>query len=463
MPSLDGQSAKGSLASFVGSAMGLGRVWLVFALTLMISSAWLVFPYYFEGRAVLQDVSAQVTADRNAAHRTLGQFLTRVAQGPGDATVDVLYATDVYFDRTSTPRASAQYGAADNHVFIVNEGVHIGELSQSLPMVELIVDGVSYDTIDMEGPVATDHHRTTVYRFARMDSTGAELIGPETRNVVMRLSNNWDTVNTVREVSWTLPITYPDVDAAIRSPILILSLAAGLLSVTLTPCLLQLIVVYIANLAGVSAEQMRDGKGLSTTARRQMMLSALAFVVGFTAFYTAAGAVIGYAGKSAQLVFSAYSRELAFGTGILVIAMGLWMGIKTQAPMVCRLPMPRAMTQGDKGGFLRSALLAAGFSLGCMVCFSGAIMATLFVYVGSLGSASTGAFILFIFSLGVAVPFLAAAFFLSRTVSVMHWISRYTPQIGLVSMAVIVGFGIILITDQFHTVSDMIYPWLGLN
>jgi hypothetical protein len=30
-------------------------------------------------------------------------------------------------------------------------------------------------------------------------------------------------------------------------------------------------------------------------------------------------------------------------------------------------------------------------------------------------------------------------------------------------MIIIIGFGIILITDNFHTVSDMIYPYLGLS
>jgi hypothetical protein len=45
----------------------------------------------------------------------------------------------------------------------------------------------------------------------------------------------------------------------------------------------------------------------------------------------------------------------------------------------------------------------------------------------------------------------------------MGWISRYTPQIGLVSMVVIIGFGLVLITDNFHTLSDIIYPWLGLD
>ncbi|MDZ4134148.1 MAG: cytochrome c biogenesis protein CcdA, partial [Paracoccaceae bacterium] len=246
-------------------------------------------------------------------------------------------------------------------------------------------------------------------------------------------------------------------------PVLIMSLAAGLLSVTLTPCLLQLIVVYMANLTGISAGQVSAGGGLPVAARRRMMLSALAFVVGFTFFYTMAGAVMGYAGKAAQMTFSNYSREVSIGAGVLVIAMGLWMGIKARAPIVCHLPAPRSMTTTDGGGYIRSALLAAGFSLGCMVCFSGAIMATLFVYVGALGSASTGAFILFVFSMGVAIPFLAAAFFLSRTMMLMNWISRYTPQIGFVSMIIIIGFGLVLITDQFHTVSDMIYPWLGLN
>lgn len=63
----------------------------------------------------------------------------------------------------------------------------------------------------------------------------------------------------------------------------------------------------------------------------------------------------------------------------------------------------------------------------------------------------------------IAVPFLAAAFFLSQTMSVMNWISKYSPTIGFIGMLIIVGFGVILIADNFHTVSDIIYPWLGLD
>lgn len=439
------------------------RLVLVLATTVLLASAWLVFPYFFEGRAVLEDVSLQVTEGRNAEHRTLAQVLTRLAEGPGEAEVDVLFATATYFERTSTPRVTAQYDPENHLVFMVNEGLHVGQLPQGLPAAELIVDGVRHPLADAEGPVDTDHHRSTTMRFAATDASGAPIITPQTRSVTLVMSNNWDDANTPREATWTLPIIYPDPVKGLSSPVLIMSLAAGLLSVTLTPCLLQLIVVYMANLTGISAAQMAADGRVPAAARRKMMLSALAFVIGFSFFYTLAGAIMGYAGKSAQLVFASYSREVAIGAGLLVIAMGLWMGIKARAPIVCKLPAPRMMVEGQGGGYLRSALLAAGFSLGCMVCFSGAIMATMFVYVGSLGSASTGAFILFVFSLGVAIPFLAAAFFLSRTVAVMQWIARYTPQIGFVSMVVIIAFGLVLITDQFHAVSNLIYPWLGLS
>jgi len=443
----------GAIASLIG----------VLLVTLALASAWLVFPYLMEGRQMLESAGDQVLSARNERMKTLGEFLVRPAFGPGEAEVDVLYATQTYFDRSASIRVASQYKPDIYEVFIVDESTHVDPLPQRLPTVELWVDGKSYQPADMEGPVDTDHHRSTIVRFARIGADGARIVPADARSVRVMVTSAWDPEATPREAVWELPLVYPETLDVLSSPSLVMALAAGLLSATLTPCLLQLIVVYMATLTGVSAGELGRGGAVPAVVRRKMLISALAFIVGFTAFYTAAGAAIGYAGKSAQILFSAWSREMAIGSGILVMAMGLWMGIKARAPLVCRMPMAGRMAASDKGSFLRSALMAAGFSLGCMVCFSGAIIATLFIYVGALGSATTGALILFLFSMGVAVPFLLAAVFLSRTMTVMSWISRYTPQIGFVSMIVIMAFGLVLITDNFHTVSDLIYPWLGLN
>jgi cytochrome c biogenesis protein CcdA len=86
------------------------------------------------------------------------------------------------------------------------------------------------------------------------------------------------------------------------------------------------------------------------------------------------------------------------------------------------------------------------------------------IYVGALGSASVGALVLFLFSLvGVAIPFLAAALLLSRVLPLMGWIADHTRTLGLISMLVIVAFGLVLITNNFHVVSNMIYPLLQLQ
>ncbi len=441
---------------------------LTLVITLVLASGWLIMPYFFEGKSILTDISDQVAADRTTQQRTLGQVMTRVHNGVAEEggvgfDVDALFASPTYFERTTAPKVRERYELDKNIVFFVNESTHIDLLTQELPRIELYVDGVRYEPTLVDGPMFTDHHRTSDVRFAAQDANGRDIITPDTKELTLLVRNSYDPEDAPRTLTWNLPIDYPAEENVLSSPTLIAALSAGLLSATLTPCLLQLLIVYMATLTGLSAEQMSRGDSVPMVTRRRMLLIALVFVAGFTAFYTFAGAVIGYAGRSAQIIFDSASREMAIGTGVLVIIMGVWMGIKSRAPLVCRMPMPKSVSGGDSTGYVRSFLLSVGFSLGCMVCFSGAIVATLLVYVGMLGSASVGATILFVFSMGVAIPFLAAAFFLSRTMSAMQWISRYTPQIGFVSMVVIVAFGLVLITDNFHTVSDIIYPWLGLN
>jgi cytochrome c-type biogenesis protein len=110
-----------------------------------------------------------------------------------------------------------------------------------------------------------------------------------------------------------------------------------------------------------------------------------------------------------------------------------------------------------------SLLVSMGYALGCTACFGGAIVATLIIYVGAIGSATIGAGIMLTFSIGVAIPFLLAAWYMSRMESVLVFLASKARVISLVSMVLIIAFGVILITDNFHIVSDAIYPYLGLR
>jgi cytochrome c-type biogenesis protein len=113
-------------------------------------------------------------------------------------------------------------------------------------------------------------------------------------------------------------------------------------------------------------------------------------------------------------------------------------------------------------GLVHSTLIGLTFAVGCSTCFGGALIATLLLYVGTLGSAWQGALILFFFSLGVGIPFMAAAALLTRVMPVMQRFHKVMPAIGLVSSVIVMAFGVLLVTDQFHVVSGWITPLIGL-
>ena len=430
-----------------------------------LSVSWLAFPYLVQGKKVLFQVGSGVKQGQRVKAATIGRFLTSVAEGPGEAEVEVLYATPTYFEISDRAGVVGKYQPTRYLVFVVNETTHTERLPDTLPSATLLVDGTEYAPAHREGPAFAEHHRTTVYQFPLSDTQGRTLVLERPLTLQLRMRNRWDDADTPRIARWDIPIVYPPelTERKGYTPTMVLALAAGLLSAVLTPCLLQLVVIYLVTLTGLGAEQLARDGAVPAGASRRMLGVSLAFVCGFTALFTLAGAVIGYAGKEVQIVLAEQSRNIGIAAGLLMIAMGVWVGARARVPLVCRLPIIRSAGQIDRRGIFGPAVMAAGFSLGCMTCFSGAIIATLFIYVGALGSAWVGAGVLLMFSLGVAIPFLAAAYYLTRVMQVMQFLARHTTGLGILSMLVIIAFGFVLITDNFHALSDAIYPLLGLS
>ena len=357
-----------------------------------------------------------------------------------------------------------------NLIFFVSENIHEGNLPPRLPDVVLNVDGVDYSPEVSEGPPIASHHRINYYSFPRRLQDGGLIELEQVEEVQLFVSNSW--LEEGRDLSfvgiWEAPFELPE-ELKSRSEVTLLAmlaLGAGLLSSVLTPCLLQTVVMYAAMIAGfttvpeVSAE---DPGSMQRILRRKVLLIAVAFVLGFILMYTLAGAVIGAVGFRAQMLFAENSRWIAIASGLFVIALGVWVGLRGRQPMICKVPDPSLVEKLSKRDAAGTILLSMAYALGCTACFGGAIVGTLIVYVGSIGSATIGAGVMATFAVGVAVPFLLAALFLSRAEPVLVFISSQARAINLATMVVIIVFGLILVTDNFHVVSDFIYPYLGLS
>jgi len=443
------------------------RLSLVFFISLLIASAWLIFPYLIQGKQLLGSVgdTARLTKAGNVS-----MYLTRYLVDSQDLELTATFATDEFFQYVDQATTIGDLRPDRNLIFFVSENIHEGELDFDLPEVALHVGEEVFTPLHSIGPNIAEHHRITVYSIPKRSESGALVDLAAADSIRLYVSNRY--LGSKEKLTfvgrWDAPFDLPEElkSRADITPIAVLALGAGLLSSVLTPCLLQLVVIFgsiISSFATVPGETGGGPTALKPHIRRKVMQIAIAFVLGFIVLYTLAGALIGHVGHTAQLLFAEHSRQVAIASGVIVILMGVWIGIRGGKDIACRIPNRTAMRSVNRRDAAGSLLVSMGYALGCTACFGGAIVATLIIYVGAIGSALIGAGILLTFSIGVAIPFLLAAWYLSRMDSVLVFLASKSRAISLVSMVLIIIFGLILITDNFHAVSDAIYPYLGLH
>ena len=397
--------------------------------------------------------------------------LMKEAHGAGhhdhtSAMISGIYATPTYYSMTEQTEDSAKYLPDKYAVFYMFEDIHMGELAKSPPAVHLrMADGRETAPFDTEVLRDSFHHRATVVRFSRIDAEGKPLFTDKTTSFeLLADDHSMPNMRMDQSMQWTLPIVYPKnmKEGTPLSLPTLFALLAGLLAV-LSPCLLQLTVYYTFALAGVNLNQ--NGSDISG-ARAQVIRTALYFIAGFTIVFTATGSLAGLAGQKLQTsgLMESLNRPLSIAAGIGVLALGIWVGANAGAPGLCKLPgFAKPRGESKLLDSLKMMFMGSAFAIGCSTCFGGALFISLMIYVGAVGSAALGAFALFLFSLGIAIPYLLAAFFLSRALPLLGSLQKAASGVGLVCSVVMTFFGVILITDNFHVPSNLLYRlYLGL-
>lgn len=414
--------------------------------------------------------------------------LLKPAQGTGSqnheaTSISGVYATPEYYLMTEQTQEAAKYQPDKFNVFYLFEDSHIGGLGSSPPAMALrLADARQFSPQDTIVLSNSPHHRATVFRFPNQDPQGRLLINDEgpffelvaqestgggagVVHAAMMGSTPMMPMSAAQVMRWDLPIVYPkDLTGSDLSLPTLFALLAGLLAV-LSPCLLQLTVYYTFALAGIGMQQDLVGSNISE-ARSQVIRTALQFIAGFTIVFTAAGSLAGLAGQQLQIsgLMERWNRPLGIAAGLGLLIVGVWVGSNAGAPGLCRIPLSATLrTRRPWLDRLKVMFMGSAFAVGCSTCFGGALFISLMIYVGAAGSPWLGALSLFLFSLGIAVPYLLAAFFLSRALPILSSLHRAASVVGLVCSVVLISFGVILITDNFHVPSSLLYRlYLGL-
>jgi cytochrome c-type biogenesis protein len=183
---------------------------------------------------------------------------------------------------------------------------------------------------------------------------------------------------------------------------------AGLLSF-LSPCVLPLVPPYLCFLAGISLSELRgDGEpsdaAPKTGINSQVVLSAFAFVLGFTTVFVALGASASFLGQ----IVTRYFDLLAKLAGIAIIVLGLhFLGVWRISLLFREM---RFHTASKPAGLAGAYLVGLAFAFGWTPCV-GPVLATILMVAGSEGTAARGMVLLASYSLGIGLPFMLAALF----------------------------------------------------
>jgi cytochrome c-type biogenesis protein len=229
---------------------------------------------------------------------------------------------------------------------------------------------------------------------------------------------------------------------------------AGLLSFA-SPCVLPLVPPYLAYMGGVSIEQLRDGEG--AVARGRVLLAALCFVAGFSTVFMALGATASWIGQAV----SAHLGVLGYVAGILIALMGLHFLHVIRIPLLDRTA--RVGVAAKPAGLIGAYVIGLAFGFGWSPCV-GPVLTAILLMAGAQDSAAEGARLLFVYSLGIGVPFLIAAGFAA---AFMRAVARHRHRLGLIEKAMgafLILAGALIFSGQMPTIAYWLiemFPALG--
>jgi cytochrome c-type biogenesis protein len=231
---------------------------------------------------------------------------------------------------------------------------------------------------------------------------------------------------------------------------LIAAFGAGFLSFV-SPCVLPLIPGYLSFVSGVSLEEMRGDTGVR--ARRQVLITSLAFVLGFSLVFIALGASASVIGRFLFRNSNLFEKV----AGVLVIIIGLHtMG-------VFRIPFleteARLRAGSKPKSLLGAVMVGMAFGFGWTPCI-GPILSGILLLAGARETVAEGVVMLAVYSLGLGVPFILTSLAINKFFAASQRIRRHYHKVEMVSGALLVGIGLLLFTNQMTVITRYLTPYL---
>lgn len=230
------------------------------------------------------------------------------------------------------------------------------------------------------------------------------------------------------------------------------ALAAGVVSF-LSPCVLPLVPGYLSAVSGVSPGE------LERAGWRRVLLPSLLFVASFSAIFI----VLGLTATGLGSALRDHEELLSKVAGALMIAMGV---LFVASLFVARLNrewhVDALMQRAGRGG---PVVAGAAFAIAWTPCI-GPTLGAILSAASLADSAGRGAFLLAVYSAGLAIPFLLSAVAFSRMTTAFAAVKRHYAAIVAAGGLILIAMGVLIWTDELSRLNVEAQRWmteLGLD
>jgi cytochrome c-type biogenesis protein len=224
------------------------------------------------------------------------------------------------------------------------------------------------------------------------------------------------------------------------------ALAAGVVSF-LSPCVLPLVPGYLSAVTGVSASELDEADW------RRVLGPSLLFVASFSTIFI----LLGLASTGIGSFLKDNKDLLTTISGVLIIAMGV---LFVSSLFITRLNrewhVDALLERAGKGGPI---VAGAAFAIAWTPCI-GPTLGAILSAAAVTGSAAHGAFLLAVYSAGLAIPFILTALAFSRMTTAFTVVKRHYQAIVAVGGVILIAMGFLILSGEISQLNIEAQNWL---
>lgn len=216
------------------------------------------------------------------------------------------------------------------------------------------------------------------------------------------------------------------------------------------PCVVPLLPAYIGYVTGVSLNELKE-KGYAPF-RKELLASSVLYILGFSIVFV----LMGTAAASIGSALRRYDFLIQRVGGLIILILGLEFAGILHLPFLARERKFQLPAWTEKLGYSRAFFIGIVFATAWTPCV-GAVLGSILALAAVSGTALRGATMLFVYSLGISIPFMIVSLTLASAPKYLSFISRHIAVIVRIAGLILAALGILLLTDTYKYLNSWLF------